>query len=107
MIEQKDNDGINNSVSCGVLYMKKSVPGSASLKLGQRFRDGFRWVSCCPQKNGFVFIDGKDTLGGCEKVYVDKIVDSGRGRDCLKTISHYTHWMPLPEVPESGSEGSN
>ena len=69
-----------------------------------------RWIpvgQLLPQKNEFVlFIDGKDTLGGCEKVYVDKIVDSGRGRDCLKNYLHnYTHWMPLPEVPESGSEG--
>ncbi|MBK8974137.1 MAG: DUF551 domain-containing protein [Hahellaceae bacterium] len=106
MIEQKDNDELTTAYLAGCYDMKKAY----EQRLAEAEAKIPRWIpvgQLLPQKNEFVlFIDGKDTLGGCEKVYVDKIVDSGRGRDCLKNYLHnYTHWMPLPEVPESGSEG--
>lgn len=103
MIEQEDNDELTAAYLAGCHDTRKAYEqrlAAAEAKLP-------RWIPVSerlPQKNKFVlFLDGKNTMDKCERVYVDKIVESVSGCDCFENYLHnYTHWMPLPEPPNNG-----
>lgn len=49
-----------------------------------------------------LWFDGYSSMSGKPMMYVDKIVATEYGFDCIGNYLHnYTHWMPLPQPPET------